>query len=73
MNRPESTAKNMPKIAEVKSQIADFRKNCDCGITELRNNISLKSCGIASAEVLLQVAESRWRTQKKLCVPTSDN
>jgi hypothetical protein len=33
-------AKNMPKIAEVKLsscglEVADFRKNCDCGIAEL--------------------------------------
>jgi hypothetical protein len=42
-----STAKNMLKIADVK-------KNCDCGITELRlgSNISLKSSGMAIAEVL---------------------
>jgi hypothetical protein len=33
--------KNLPKIAEVKLsscglEVADFRKNCDCGIAELR-------------------------------------
>jgi hypothetical protein len=51
--------KNMPKIAEVKVsscglEVADFRKNCYCGIVELRlwSNISLKSFGIAIAEVL---------------------
>jgi hypothetical protein len=37
MNLPDSMAKNMPKIAEVKFsscglEVADFRKNCDCGI-----------------------------------------
>jgi hypothetical protein len=49
----------MPKFAEVKLsscglEVADFRKNCDCGIEELQlqSNISLKSCGIAIAEVL---------------------
>jgi hypothetical protein len=49
----------MPIIAELKLsscrvEVADFRKNCDCGIVELRlrSNISLKSCGIAIAEVL---------------------
>jgi hypothetical protein len=35
-----SNAKNTPKIAEVKLsncglEVADFRKNCDCGIAEL--------------------------------------
>jgi hypothetical protein len=49
MNRPDPTAKNKPKIAELKLpscglEVADFRKNCDCGIAELRlrSNISLK-------------------------------
>jgi hypothetical protein len=47
------------KISEMKLsscglKVADIRKNCDCGIAELRlrSNISLKSCGIAIAEVL---------------------
>ncbi len=54
--RPDSTAKYMPKIAEIKLsscglEVADIRKNCDCGIAELRLriNISLESCGIAIA------------------------
>jgi hypothetical protein len=58
MNRPDSTAKNMLKTTEVKLsicglEVADFRKNCDCEIAELRlrNNFSLKSCGISIAEV----------------------
>jgi hypothetical protein len=49
MNQPDSTAKNMPKIAEVKLsscgfEVADFRKSCDCGIVELwlHSNISEK-------------------------------
>jgi hypothetical protein len=49
----------MPKIAELKLsscglEVAEFRKNCDCGIAELRlwSNISLKSCEIAIAEAL---------------------
>ncbi len=49
----------MPKIAELKLsscglEVADFRKNCDCGIAELRlrSSISVKSCGITIAEVL---------------------
>jgi hypothetical protein len=56
MNRPDSTAKNMPKIAEMKLsscglEVADSRKNCNCGIEDLRlrSNISLKSCEIAIA------------------------
>ncbi len=55
--RPDSTVNNMSKIAEMKLsscgfEVADIRKNCDCGITELRlpSNIALKS-GIAIAEV----------------------
>jgi hypothetical protein len=41
MHRPDSTAKNIPKIAEMKLsscglEVADIRKNCDCGIAELR-------------------------------------
>jgi hypothetical protein len=45
----------MPKIAEMKlSSCGHQKKNCDCGNAELRlwSNISLKSCGIAIAEVL---------------------
>jgi hypothetical protein len=49
MNRPASTGKNMPKIAELKlpscgPEVADFRKHCGCGIAELRlrSNIYLK-------------------------------
>jgi hypothetical protein len=67
----------MPKIVEMKLsscglEFVDIRKNCDCGIAELRlrSNISLQSCGIAIAEVLFST-ELRLRTQKKLRVPTS--
>jgi hypothetical protein len=66
MNRPDSTAENVPKIAELKLSscgldVADFRKNYNCGIAELRlwSNISSK------------VAELRLRTKKKLRVPSS--
>jgi hypothetical protein len=40
------------KLSSYGLEVADFRKNCDCGIAELRlrNNISLKSCGIAIAD-----------------------
>jgi hypothetical protein len=51
------TAKNIPKIAEVKLsscglEVTDFRKNCDCRIAIAEQHF-LKSCGIAIAEVLL--------------------
>jgi hypothetical protein len=73
MNQPDSMAKNMPKIAKVKLlscelEVADFRKNCDCRIAELRlrSNISLKSCGIAIAEVLPSSCGIAIATQKKV-------
>jgi hypothetical protein len=47
MNKPDSMAKNMPKIAEVKLsscgfEVADLKKNCTCRLAELRlrGNIS---------------------------------
>jgi hypothetical protein len=59
MNRPNFKAENVPKIAELKLsscglEVADFRKNCDCGIAELRvaEQHLFKSCRIAIAEVL---------------------
>jgi hypothetical protein len=57
IDRMDSMAKNMPKIAGVKLstcglKVADFRKNCDCGIVMRSNVFSLKSCRIAIAEVL---------------------
>jgi hypothetical protein len=56
MKRPDSTAKNMLKIAEVKLlscgfKVADFRKNFDCGVAVAEQHF-LKICGIAIAEVL---------------------
>jgi hypothetical protein len=72
--RPDSTAKNMPKIAEMKLpscglEVADIRKICDCGIAELqlRINISLKSCGIAIAEVLPSSCGIALADSKKSC------
>jgi hypothetical protein len=66
MNKPDSMAKNMSKIAEVKLsscgfKVADFKKNCNCGVAEQH---FLKSCGIAIAEVLpsscgIAVADSK--------------
>jgi hypothetical protein len=73
MNQPDSTAKNVPKIAELKLsscglEVADFRKNCDCGIAELRlwSNISSKVAELRLRKCFLQVAELRLRTQKKV-------
>jgi hypothetical protein len=56
MNRPNSTAENVPKIAELKLssyglEVADFRKNCECGVAVAEQHF-FKSCGIAVAEVL---------------------
>jgi hypothetical protein len=66
--------KNMPKIEEVKVsscglEVADFRKNCDCGIVELRlrSNFSLKGCGIAIVEVLPSSCGIAIADSKKSC------
>jgi hypothetical protein len=77
MNQPDSTAKkNLAKITVVKLsswglEVADFRKIAIAEL-QLRSNTSLKSCGIAIAEVLppscgIAIANS----QKRLRVPTS--
>ncbi len=63
-------AKDIPKNAEWSSQVADFRKNCDCGIAELwlqtmQSNISLKVAELRLRKLFLQVSELRLRTQKK--------
>ncbi len=65
----------MLKIAEVKLsscglEVADFRK---ISIAELwlRNNISLKSCGIVIGEVLPSSCEIAIADSKKLHGPTS--
>jgi hypothetical protein len=63
MNKPDSMAKNMPKIAEVKLsscgfKVADLKKYFNCGVAVAEQHF-LKSCGIAIAEV-------RLRTQKKV-------
>ncbi len=67
-------AKNMPKIEEMKLsscglEVADIRKNCDCGIAELRlgSNISLKSSGIAIAEVFSSSCGLAITDSKKSC------
>jgi hypothetical protein len=63
--------KNMPKIAELilsscGLEVADFIKNSDCGIAELRllSNISLKVAELRLRKCFLQVAELRLQTQK---------
>jgi hypothetical protein len=61
----------MPEIAEVKlsscgHEVADFRKNCDCGIAELRSNIPLKVAELRLRKFFLQVAELRLQTLKKV-------
>jgi hypothetical protein len=68
------TAKNIPKIAEVKAQVADFRKNCDCGVAVAEQRF-LKSCGIAIAEVLpsscgIAIAESKKVAHAHLYSPS---
>jgi hypothetical protein len=64
----------MPKIAEMKLsscglEVADIRKKCDYGIAELRlrNNISIKSCGIAIAEMLPSSCGIAIADSKKSC------
>jgi hypothetical protein len=62
----KTEAKNMPKIAEVKLsrcglEVADFRKNCDCGATFL-----LKVAEFRLQKCFLQIAELQLRTQKKV-------
>jgi hypothetical protein len=47
MNRPESTAKDMPKIAELKLsiwglEVAEFRKNSDSGISVVEQHFFKK-------------------------------
>jgi hypothetical protein len=63
----------MPEIAEVKLancrfEITDFRKNCDCGIEELRlrSNIPSKVAELPLRKFFLQVAELRLRTPEKV-------
>jgi hypothetical protein len=69
MNRPDSTAKNMPKIAEVKLsscrfEVVDFRKYCDCGVAVAEQHF-FKSCGNVIAEVLPSNCEIAIADSKK--------
>jgi hypothetical protein len=70
MNRPNSTAENVPKIAELELsscglEVADFRKNCNCGVA-VAEHIYLKVAELRLRKCFLQVAELRLRTQKKV-------
>jgi hypothetical protein len=68
----DSMAKNMSKIAEVKLstcglKVADFRKNCDCGIVVAEQRFFFKklqnwNCGSAS----LKLQNCNCRLKKKL-------
>jgi hypothetical protein len=57
------------KLRKWSSQVADFRKNCDCGIAELRvvEQLSFKSCGISIAEVLTSSCGIAIADSKKSC------
>jgi hypothetical protein len=72
--RPDSTVNDMLKIGKMKLsscgfEVADIRKNCDCGFAELllRSNIALKSCGIAIAEVFPSSCGIAIADSKKSC------
>jgi hypothetical protein len=64
-------AKNLLKIAEVKLsscglEVTDFRKNCNCGVA-IAEQHSLKSCGIAIADVLPSSCGVAIADSKKSC------
>jgi hypothetical protein len=68
--------KNLLKIAEVKLsscglEVADFRKNCDCGVAVADQQFckKLRNCNCRSASLKLRSCDCRLK--KKLCVPTS--
>jgi hypothetical protein len=71
MNRPDSTAENVPKIAELKLsscglEVVDFGKNCGCGIPVAEQHF-FKSCHIVIAEVLLSNCGIAIADSKKSC------
>ncbi len=77
-NRQDSTAKNMPIIAEMKLSSCGLKVRTSEKIAtaelQLRSNISLKRCGIVIAKVLppscgISIADSK---KKLLRVPTAD-
>jgi hypothetical protein len=68
----------MPKIAEMKLsscgfEVADIRKNCDCGIAVAEQHFfkKLRNCDCGSASFKLRNCDCGL--QKKLRVPTSAN
>jgi hypothetical protein len=67
MNRPDSTAKNMQKIAEVKLSSFGLQKIVIAKL-RLQSNISLKSCRIAIAEMLPSNCGIRIADSEKSCV-----
>jgi hypothetical protein len=73
MNKPDSMAKNMPKIVEVKLsscgfKVADLKKLQlrTCGVAVAEQHF-LKSCGIAIAEVLPSSCGIAVADSKKSC------
>jgi hypothetical protein len=73
MKSQAAPCQNLPKIAEEKLsscrlEVADFRKNCDCGIAELQlqSNVLLKVAELQLWMCFLQVEELRLWTQKKV-------
>jgi hypothetical protein len=79
MNKPDSMAKNMPKIAEVELsrcgfKVANLKKKLrlrNCGVAVAEQHF-LKSCGIAIVEVLpsscgIANADSRKVARAHLC------
>ncbi len=57
---------NMTEVAEGKLEVADIRKNCDCGIAIAEQRF-FKSCGIAIAEVLPASCGIALADSKKSC------
>ncbi len=55
-------------LSSCRLEVVDFRKNCDCGIAELRlwSNIPLKVAELRLRKFFLQVAQLRLRTLKKV-------
>jgi hypothetical protein len=66
MNKPDSMAKNIPKIAEVKLSSCGF-KAADLKKTAIAEQHFLKSCRIAIAEVLPSCCGIAVADSKKGC------
>jgi hypothetical protein len=67
MNGPNSTAKNMTKIAEVKLSSCGLQKKLRVMELQLQSNISSKRYGIAIAEVLPSSCGIAIADSKKSC------